>query len=295
MLFDIISYLQSRDVEYWTSGKNVSTGWTNIQCRYCTDHSNHLGINPDGVAFNCYICGESGFVTKLIKEIDNCTWSQAGRIYNSFLLKPEDQEAEQLPVVRPTQIKLPNSPLPKKAKNYLKKRRFDSEQLITKYNLKFGGMVGPYKFRIIIPFYLNHKLITFTSLDFTDSQKSKYKHQRIEDAIIDPARTLYNIDTVRDKMILVEGVTDVWRIGPGCCSTQGKLITEEQINLILRKNIKEVLVMFDSDAIDKSKEVAFQLNGVISSVEYIEYKDLWEGDPDNLPDKVVEILRKEFF
>ena len=298
MVFDIVSYLQNRDVEFFVSGKNVTAGWTNIQCQFCGDNSNHLGINPDGTAFNCYICGESGFITKLIKEIDSCSWRQSDRIYQSFLLKPIDQKESIPPMPRADLTTLPKgcgADIPKKAKSYLKNRRFKPEYLISKYNLKYGGPLGPYKFRLIIPFYLNHKLITFSSLDFTKEQKLKYKHQQIENAVVDPSRMLYNIDSVKDRMILVEGITDVWRIGDGCCSTQGKIITYEQITMILQKNIKEVLVMFDSDAVDKSKGAAIQLAGVIPSVEFIEYKDLWMGDPDDLPDNIVRSLRKEFF
>jgi len=297
MIFDIVSYLQDRNIEMWQSGKNVTVGWTNIQCLFCGDNSNHLGINPEGSAFNCHICGESGFITKLIKEIDGGSWIKADRVYHSFLLSPEDIK-ETLLLSLPTQIKLPGEdalPIPKNAKSYLKKRRFSPEYLINKYDLRFGGVHGPYKFRLIIPFYFNHTLITFSSLGFAEKQNLKYKHQQAGEAIIDPSRMIYNIDSVKDRMILVEGITDVWRIGDGCCSTQGKIVTYEQITMILQKGIKKVLVMFDSDAVNESKETATQLAGVIPSVEFIEYKDLWMGDPDDLPDNIVRSLRKEIF
>jgi len=296
MLFDIVSYLEDRNIEMWQSGANVTAGWTNIECVFCNDVSNHLGINPEGTAFNCHICGETGFITKLIKEIDGCSWRQTNRVYNTFSLLAED--IEQKPAIQqPTQITLPGGPslgITKKAENFLKNRRFNARQLIDKYHLQYGGVIGAYKFRLIIPFYFNRALVTFSSIDFTNMQKEKYKHQQTKESIINPSRMLYNIDSVKDRMILVEGIADVWRIGDGCCSTQGKIVTYEQITMILQKGVKEVLVMFDSDAVDESKKIAVQLAGVIPSVAYIEYKDLWEGDPDDLPDNVIEYLRKDF-
>lgn len=297
-MFDIREYLESRDIEYWTSGKNVTAGWTNIQCIFpqCPDQSNHLGINPIGMAFNCYICGESGFITKLIQQIDKCSWRQANNIYQSFLKEDEIPERKEHPLVK--KIIYPKSftkNIPKKAENYLKKRKFDPGYIITKYNLSYGGLTGQYKFRLIIPFYLDNKMVTFSSLDITGKQKPKYKHLGIEKSIIDPSKTLYNFDTVKDKMILVEGVTDVWRIGDGCCALTGKIMTYEQKLLIHRKKINSILVLLDSDAMVEAGKLATQLSGLVPHVDYIEYKTEKDIDPDTLPDNILKSLIKKFF
>ena len=294
--FDIVTYLQSRNINLWTHGKNVTAGWVGIQCPfpYCSDHSNHLGIPPDGKAFKCYICGSSGHIVRLIKQIDSCHWNEAYKTYKSFIAPPK--ETILLPKVDHTALPKGATPnIPESAKKYLRKRRFDPDYLIGKYHLKFGGVIGSYKFRLILPFYLEHRLVTFSSLDFTEIQSIKYKHQSLDKAILDPSRMLYNIDSVKDKMILVEGPTDVWRIGDGCCSVQGKNITIDQICMIMEKDVQEVIVMFDSDATKEGEKLAIELSLIVSSVEYILYKDLWEGDPDSLPDSAMEELRKNFF
>jgi len=297
-MFDIRSYLEDRGIEFFVEGKNVTAGWTNINCVFpgCPDHSNHLGINPTGTAFHCYICGESGFVTKLIQEIDRCSWRQANNIYSSFLKEDEIPKQKEHSLIK--KIIYPKSftkNIPKKTENYLKKRNFDPGYIINKYNLRYGGIIGKYKFRIIIPFYLDSKLVTFSSLDITGKQTPKYKHQAIDESIIDPSRTLYNIDTVKDKMILVEGITDVWRIGDGCCALTGKIATHEQKLLIHRKEIKSILVLLDSDAMIEGKELATQLYGLAPHVDYVEYKIENEMDPNTLPDKILKSLRKKLF
>jgi len=297
-MFDIISYLEDREIEFWTEGKNVTAGWTNIQCVFpgCPDPSNHLGINPEGLAYNCYICGESNYITKLIEEIDKCSWRQAKNIFDSYQKEDEIPERKEHPLVK--KIIYPKGftkSIPKKAENYLKKRNFDSGFIINKYNLRYGGISGKYKFRLIIPFYLNGRLITFSSLDVTGKQIPKYKHQEIDESIIDPSRTLYNIDTVKDKMILVEGITDVWRIGGGCCALMGKIATDEQKLLIHRKGVKSILVLLDSDAMVEGKKLAVQLSGLAPHVEFVDYNSEKELDPDTLPDKVLKYLRKKVF
>lgn len=292
MKFDIISYFESRDVEFWIEGKNVTSGWTNIHCPFCeeNDPSNHLGVSPNDF-FNCYICGETGHVTKLIRKIENCSYLKAQRIFNSF--QHEDFFEEKI-TEKQNKIFLPkecSSKFPQRYLSYLKKRRFDSNYLITKYNLKYVGNLGKWKFRIIVPFYLENKLITFSSLDITNQQTIKYKHQPKEEAVIPIKETLYNIDSVDRKMILVEGITDVWRLGDGCCAISGKNLTSEQINQIVRKNVKEILVILDSDAKEQGKKIAKQLSGIISSVEYIE---LEKGDPDNFSNNEIKEVRKFF-
>lgn len=297
-MFDIRSFLEDREIEFWTSGKNVTAGWTNIHCIFpqCSDLSNHLGINSDGTAFNCYICGESGFITKLIKEIDRCSWQQANNIYQSYLKEDEIPEKKEHPLAK--NIIYPSSftkTIPKKAENYLKGRNFDPGDIITKYNLWYGGITGKYKFRLIIPFYLNNRLVTFSSLDITDKQKPKYKHLSIEESIIDPSKTIYNFDTVKDKMILVEGITDVWRIGNGCCALTGKVMTTEQQLLILKKKIKFILVLLDSDAEREAWKISTQLSGVVPYVDFAVYNTDRDIDPDTLPNKILKSLKKKLF
>ena len=57
--FDIIAYLENRNIPYKSCGKNVSEGWIGIHCPFpfCSDPSTHLGINLSSKAVNCWICG----------------------------------------------------------------------------------------------------------------------------------------------------------------------------------------------------------------------------------------------
>ena len=295
--FDIITYLEDREIEYRTSGKNVTSGWVNIECPFpqCSDPSWHCGINLESKGFHCWICGEKGSVKKLIRELEHCSWIRVDLIIGQFR---EDILDQPLPVERmiieETDILPKNcsSDFPAIHKNYLRKRDFDPDFLIEKYKLKAVYNIGEYRFRIIIPVFLDGRLVTFVARDVIGNAELKYKNCPKERSIILVNHTLYNIDSVRDTAIIVEGVTDVWRIGNGAVATFTDNHTQEQVDLLTTKGVKNAYVMYDADALMKAKKLAGTLVGSIPHVEVIEMS---EGDPADLSEEQVRELRKDIF
>jgi len=294
--FDIIKYLEEKQIEYRTSGKNVTRNWIEINCPFCgNDPSFHCGISPQKL-FNCYICGERGDVIKLVKQIESCSWHKAKDIIEQFSedltgdLKKEDIVC--IPKIDLLNLPKISSSLPKEIhKLYLIKRNFDPDYLEKKYKLKFCYNIGEWKFRIIIPFYLDRQLITYTGRDVTEKAEIKYKHLANEKSVVPVKKTLYNIDSILegDSIIIVEGVTDVWRLGESAIATMGIQYTQEQVEMILKKNPKKVIVLFDADkkAIAQAYKLANQLSLFIKDVSVIE---LDEGDPCDLNEqKVIKI------
>ena len=294
--FDIIKYLESREIEYKTSGKNVTKNWIEINCPFCgNDPSFHCGISLQKL-FNCYICGEKGDVTKLVRQIESCSWHKAKDIVVQF---SEDLTVD----LKKDNIrhihKIDHLNLPKISlflpclihKNYLIKRNFDPDYLTKKYKLRFCYNIGEWKFRIIIPFFLDNKLVTWTARDVSGKAEIKYKHLDNEKSIIPVKKMLYNIDSISegDSIIIVEGITDVWRLGEPAIATMGIQYTQEQVEMILKKNPKKIIVLFDAEqkAITQANKLANQLSLFISDVSIIE---LDEGDPCDLSiDKIKEI------
>jgi hypothetical protein len=289
-MFDIKEYLESRNIPFKTEGKNISADWIGINCPFCGDHSNHLGIKE--IWFSCWRCGTKGHITKLIQEIDSCNFYQANDIVNSF-------DSVSFPDLK-TDIRkrLGDNILPAFAckdfpeihTNYLQNRGFDPTYLIETYNLYACYNLGNYKFRIIVPIMENGFIINFTAMAVS-GQDHKYIHCSNKDAIIPMKECLYNIDTVREIAIIVEGVSDVWRIGNSCVATMGLEYTTEQIKLLVDKGVKKAFVMFDSEsfAIRKARKLADSLSVFMES----ETIELESGDPGELNDQQVQTLRKE--
>jgi DNA primase len=285
----IQDYLEDKSIEYWEGGsKNVSQGWLGIRCLFCDDHSNHLGINLSTSHIKCWLCNYSGNVIDLIQEIENCSFKKAKRIYFKIWEGDSQQKKDlppskvSIPEKRPSRVALP--PIlnywPDKYLNFIKKRGYDPREVIEKYKLMPSAFVGEYRYRIIIPYYVNSELVTFTTRDVTGRAEIPYKDAKKEDSIIEPKHCIYNIDNMKGKKgVVVEGVFDVWRIGKNTGAISGKQLSGSQTLMLVKKEFEILLVLLDSDAIEKSKKYAHTLSGLIGEVIYGE---LDKGDPDEM-------------
>lgn len=278
--FDICQYLENRNISYSDKGKNIASGWIGTTCVFCDDQSTHLGINLQSNAYNCLKCGEKGNILHLIQEIDQVPIPKAIQIFYQFqgtTLSYLDEPIHHQP---PSQIQLPKGASKNFAgvfTNYLLGRKFNPSQIIRDYDLYCCHTIGDFKFRLIIPVYFNDQCVTFTSRDVTNKAIIPYCHCPIEKSIIPIKETLYNIDSVKDKAVVVEGVTDVWRLGEGCVATFGTKYTKEQ--LVLLSSVKKIYILYDSDAKEQSEKLGNDLSCFINEVEIL-YLD--EGDPANM-------------
>jgi len=302
--FDIVAYLEDRSYDvHYPGEKNVSQGWVNITCPFpwCDDPSWHLGINMETKKYSCWKCGEKGFITQLIQELEGgCSLAEVNGIIDEYqdLTFPELKKEA---LIRPSTLHLPkgsSKDFPSLHYNYLKGRRFDPEFLIGKYDLYAINNIGAYglKFRVIIPIYFEGKMVSYTSLDVTGkkAKEDKYRNCPNEKAIVPTHQCLYNFDTVKDKVLLVEGPADVWRMGDGAVGMFGIKYTLEQTNLLLsrKERVKKAYVMFDAGELEQQQalKLAGSLNSLIPHVEVIE---LPSGDPDDMSDEEVKKLRKD--
>ena len=285
--FDILSYLQSRNIPYKTSGDNVSVGWVGVQCVYCIDHSNHLGINLQSKAHNCLKCGETGSASKLVQTIDGVDWHKAKTIMEEFsggLYVPREKHYQQkttLPIG--ASKKFPQSHL-----DFLTKRRYTKE-VIDQYDLYATGPVGVYNHRIIIPVFVNHRMVAFVGRDITGQSDTPYRNSSEQYGTTDVKRTLYNMDNViGNTVVIVEGILDAWRMGDGAVCTFGTKFTREQLRLL--KGMHRAFVMYDADALAIAYKLAYDLSSFVKEIRVLEMS---EGDPDKMTDDDVRVLRKE--
>lgn len=295
--FDIEKYLESRNIEFWTEGKNVKRGWINIQCLWCSDESNHLGINLDSKGMNCWICPIKGTILKLIMKIDKCSLKVAERAVDEFsdiqLYTNERSSNTEHLTQHKTEVKLPSIaqkellPLYKK---FLVKRGFEPDFIFKKYNLLCNGPIGQYKHRLIVPFYLKKRLVTFSTRDVTG--KAKLPYVNYPNGILTTKETLYNIDSCNDTALVVEGFIDTWKIGDGCCSTIGIMWTIKQLKLL--SGFRRVFVLFDSEY--EAQQSAERLcSDLACEVNHVERLELDGDDPGSMSESDAKHLRKEIF
>jgi hypothetical protein len=282
---DLKEFLEQNNVTYYTHGKNVSKNHINIRCRFCNDHSNHLGINKFNLKCYCWKCGGHYFID-LIQIISNCTKSQAFQIYrkikksrysNLNIIAPEKDRTLKFPVTA-------TKDFPSLHLNYLEKRGFIPKKLIKKYDLYAVGLDNPnYKFRIIIPIKLNHQTVSFTSRDVTNSAHLKYKTATSDESLIDPSNLVFGIDNVRQgsDLLVTEGVFDVFKFGHGSVCLLGTKLSVQRLRAIKSKMIRTCFVCLDNDetGIRESKIIKDKLAPVTKKIKILRLRTVGDiGD-----------------
>jgi hypothetical protein len=290
---DVIKYLDARGISH-SSGKNVSAGWVGIQCVYplCDDTSNHLGINLQSGLHSCWKCGNKGGPEQLVMHVDQCGYGQAAdvvRQYSSGLVALFDNDR---PAMGSFMLPKFSSTEPHSVHAaYLASRGYDWRELVAMYGIRFTGPVAyvdtsqgrkHYRWRIIIPVFINAMVVNFTSRDITGKSEARYKSAPDEIAMTPGGDVVYGIDHVEPgkPIAVMEGPFDVWRVGPGAVGMLGTVFTEPQLALISSKQPSRVYVVYDSGASDIAEELGSRMARLVPRVDY-----LWLDpgkDPDTL-------------
>jgi DNA primase len=296
-----MEYLDNRNIHYDSGGKNISHSgsWVGTQCPFCDDQSNHLGINLDSKAISCWRCSNTKgkSIRDYIHEIEKCSWPQVDNILAQF--QNTDKFSTGLPTDEPIKpLYTPGEILPPEATkhfsplhiSFLQSRGFGPETTINKYNLYATSIAGDFKFRIIIPITMDNKLVSYVGRDITGRSGLPYKNCPEGKSPLSVKDCIYNIDTVKDTAVAVEGILDVWRVGDGTICIFGTMFTSKQLRMM--HGIKKLFVLFDSDANDWGMHFAYQVTNVVPEIVLLQ---LSEGDPCELNEEGVKKLREEVF
>ncbi len=287
MTIDIISLLEELGIAYSDRGENVGKGWVNITCPHCDDALNHLGIHIDSGACSCWRCGKhstrytlslaSGQSHEQIKRL----WKKHGGKYRPHRKRREKTTSG------PKTLKFPKGAgtLSDRHRHYLAGRGYDPEELVLEWGLLGTGPLGDYKFRIIAPIHHRGHLVSYQGRDITGKSALKYMPCRKENEVMPYKHTLYGYDRIREgrRILVLEGITDVWRVGPGAVATYGISFTDEQAALLVAHGAS---IMYDAEP--QAQEQAHKLAAQLIDAEVLE---LAEGDPAEMNHKDIAALR----
>jgi hypothetical protein len=104
----------------------------------------------------------------------------------------------------------------RRARNYLIQRGFDDnsiDDLVRLYDIR-TARDGHYASRIILPYYLDGKLVTWTARAIAPSE-IRYKDLPRDLSLVPPKETLYNHDCIADGgdiLVIVEGPIDALKL-----------------------------------------------------------------------------------
>ena len=241
MAVDVKEFLISNNIEYVETGSNVAKGNINIKCPFCgnADPSQHMGINLKRGVWGCWRDGRhrGGNFVYLAHILTGLKYSEVSRMFEinyyqedlswqwneaiQFLYGSADMTIKKVQHIRsllfPKEFrKINNIGITSRFYNYIYGRGFKKHhtaRVINDYDLK-GCLIGDYKNRIIIPVYLESKLVSWTARHIGDSVL-RYKSISNERAAYPIKSSLYNYDKAisgGDILFIVEGPFDVLKI-----------------------------------------------------------------------------------
>lgn len=286
-IYNYTKFLDDYHIDYELNNR----GYAEIICPFCTGTKRKGGFHPYK-GYNCWKCGFSG-TQEVVRALTGIEWYQIEKDYRyEDHYMPKEQEK---PSPTPnTELILPYGAgeLLTKHRNYLLSRNYDPDYIISKYKIKATNHLGEYAFRIVIPIYYQHRLVSYTCRDWTGNQDLRYMSCKIEDEVIHHKHILYNMDNCfGEHGVVVEGSTDVWRLGDGSMATMGTGFTQQQV-VLLAKTFKSITLIYDAEeeAKVRANTLGNTLAGVGLGVDMILLK---EGDPGNLPqDEAYSIMRE---
>lgn len=286
---DIQRLLRDYNINYITEGhKHSREGWVNIPCPFCTGNPGyHLGIHEDGNGAHCWRCG-SHSVVEVLSIVLNLPRPKVWAIMQKYKINIHKRRAPEAKVsIFPLKLPHPNSTLTEQYKRYLEKRRFDPDKLEKEWGLKQTGPVSfldniSYSHRLIIPIYWDGEMVSFQARDITSKSHLKYLACPKRREKIHHKNIIYGRQEAWEDakgVIVVEGVTDVWRLGKYAAATFGIEFKMEQV-LALSKTHDRFFIIFDEEP--QAQKQARVLATKLKALGKEAYIEKIKGDPADM-------------
>jgi len=213
----------------------------------------HYGINLHSLYGNCWRCGGHGLAFALSKSTGRASYPEIvkalgkaapiGKAENTHegVYTPPRGVCEMLPAHR----------------NYLKQRHFDPDKIARLWDVEGIGIASKLQWRLFIPIIENGVRISWTTRTIGDS-KTRYVSASLAEEALPHGQALYGLDYVRNACIIVEGPTDVWRLGPGTVGTFGTAFNNQQIRRLAKIPVRAIC--FDRAATAEAERLCDRLS-----------------------------------
>lgn len=297
--------LDQLHIPYQTEGhKHCRPGWANTACCYCSGNPGlHMGISLDGRTARCWRCGRHP-IYKTLSKLSNTPESQVRAIARKYIgMKPATPATKVS--IRRKAFKYPSGAgdLLPQHKTYLANRFFPVNSLIEIWGIIGTGPVAKlgeidYKWRILAPIIWEGKVVSFQGRAISNKVEPKYKACPLNRELICHQHIVYchpECDWSK-PVVVVEGITDVWRLGKQAVCVFGIEYLSQQVRAICKMKRKggdrRLIVLFDDDpqAIVKGRELVADLNfrGMEARQEII------EGDPGAMGQQEADEMMNKF-
>jgi len=262
--------------------------WIQIDCPFCGKDSQkwHLGYSVENNFFNCWRCGSHNIITTLV-EITNKRYYQIKQMLDGLDIPRIKREKSKGRLILPRGIKKLRSAHIK----YLRSRGFDWQKLEQLWGIQGIGVASKLSWRIFIPIIYHSQIVSWTTRSVLGNKYvSRYISAGEKEESIPHHELLYGEDFARGAIIVNEGVTNAWRIGPGAVATFGVGYSQKQLEHISRYLIRAICFDNEPEAQKRARKLVNDLSvfpGDTFNV-VLDEKDAAEESNEN-----IKRLRKE--
>ena len=283
--------------------RHYAEGWTHTPCPFCAGRSpgNHLGHDGRD-PWLCWRCG-SHSSAQVVREILGVSWGQATALVGRYGGRGDRMN------LTPSRTDFMASggrsaPLPRGTSGLLSPRHMDylrdrgfarPEETAHLWRLMGTGATSERPWRLIAPVLdggQGERRVSWISRDITGKASKRYLPCPKQQEVVPHKHTLYGWHlSPPSGVILVEGVVDAWRVGPGAVAAYGQKLTPEQLLILIRGGVRKVGVFLDPDARASSQALCSVLGAAGLGVKEI----LADTDPGDLSEAEVKEIREGFF
>lgn len=277
--------LSEHGITYVERGANVKRGEINIQCPFCgsADPSQHMGLNLETGYWACWRNqdhrGKSPL--RLLTRLLGISYTRARQIAGMDPNAPADPDGfdavaarvmgRNKDIAHPDHVRREFLAFPQEFAalrhtggsqrhwNYLLDRKFDPGGIAVLqqfYNVR-AALYGPYKDRVILPYYMDEKLVAWTGRAIGPAE-IRYKDLPLDECLVPIKEVLFNYDTMAAggrALVVVEGPIDALKLevygyddGIRAVALSTNSISNEQVYMLeeLCFGFNRVIVMMDN-------------------------------------------------
>lgn len=283
-----VDFLTKYRVPFDENGESSRRGWIAFECPFCGPGSGklHMGYHKMRGAVNCFKCGRKA-LKDLVRLVSNLTPQQAEQFVRQL---PKSKAPSNLDIQPTGRLELPKGigDLEKPHRRYLKERGIDWREAAELWKVQGLGLSAmKLKWRLFIPFIYKGQTVSWTTRSISQTNEMRYVTAKREQEAISHKKLLYGSDFAIHTVIVVEGLFDVWKIGPGAVALFGTRYSRSQVQQLARYSVRYVCM--DEGADTYSQRLVSDL--LLYPGETYELK-LDAKDPGSCSPKEIRQLRK---
>lgn len=287
----VLSVLQSLG-EYKRRGE-----WFNFKCPFHGGNRYNFGVHPSSGRYKCLGCPAEGSILSLYDGTPSSTHENFDELREALEAGPDISDTEELASSAAgrgfeleswwsdnfTELKHgTGSKIEACMIGYLESRGTD----FAKYGV---GFLRETILRVTFPFRIDGKLVFYQSRLWKGGGKLKTLNPK-PDPWYRKNDVLWCYDTLEERIVLCEGIFDaisVHNSGLSATCLLGKTVSERQIYLLRKKNVKEIYVMLDQDAIPDAWALAKDLHWSGFNVRVCTWSGVDKKDPGDCTKKEI--------